>query len=396
MNFLNPLFAVILTVLAILLVRTTFIFVQDKSSPTHFETIDGLRGYLAFFVFLHHAAVWYSFCRTGLWVTLDSHLYTHLGQSSVGLFFMISSFLFYNKLLNRKFQKINWRSFFIGRFFRLTPLYLSVIISMFLLVAVLSDGALIDKPKYILYCLVRWVLFTIPGAPKINSIEADQIVAYVTWSLIYEWYFYFALPLISLSTGQRPSWALLVSLVGICLAWYGGFQLKFAASFFGGMVAAQLIRLPSFKLFAQTSSASALVLVCMASVLFFPGAYGIFPSMILSVAFCLIAGGANIFGLLIWKTSRRLGELAYSIYLAHGILLFSMINFIVGKKNIAMMSSIYYWICIAITVPFLLVISTITFRYIETPGISLGKKLEARWSRVHGMQSAQAEGPQNP
>ncbi|MBY9589867.1 acyltransferase family protein [Pseudomonas aeruginosa] len=69
---------------------------------SRFSTIDGLRGYLAFFVFLHHAAIWYYFLRSGAWQVPPSNLYTHFGQTSVSLFFMITGFLFTHKLLQSK------------------------------------------------------------------------------------------------------------------------------------------------------------------------------------------------------------------------------------------------------------------------------------------------------
>ena len=63
-------------------------------------SIDGMRGLLALFVFLHHACIWYFSLSTGQWKIPPSYFYTHLGQSSVALFFMITAFLFSNKLLD--------------------------------------------------------------------------------------------------------------------------------------------------------------------------------------------------------------------------------------------------------------------------------------------------------
>lgn len=69
-----------------------------------FASIDGLRGYLAFFVFLHHSAIWYFCLRTGQWKVPPSNLYTHFGQSSVAMFFMITGFLFSLKLIDRPME----------------------------------------------------------------------------------------------------------------------------------------------------------------------------------------------------------------------------------------------------------------------------------------------------
>ncbi len=255
------------------------------------------------------------------------------------MFFIITSFLFYDKLLSSHFKEFNWRSFFIGRFFRLTPLYVTVIIIMLFIVAVLSNEILHDKPRYIFFSSMRWFLFTIPGNPRINLVNAVYIVAGVTWSLPYEVCFYLTLPLIGLFTGQRPRWFLLIAGAGIYIAWSTGLQMQYVLTFASGIVAAHLIRMPRFVRFARSPSASLIVLLCFGAVLFFLNVYQLpqdayqpIPSLFLAAAFCLIAGGANLFGLLIAQTSRRLGELAYSIYLLHGILLFSMINFVIGKK----------------------------------------------------------------
>jgi hypothetical protein len=42
--------------------------------PRRFATLDGLRGYAAFLVFLHHTAIWYFFARTGTWALPPSRL----------------------------------------------------------------------------------------------------------------------------------------------------------------------------------------------------------------------------------------------------------------------------------------------------------------------------------
>jgi len=53
-----------------------------------------LRGYLAFCVFLHHASFYVEFAHAGEWIEPASRVYSHLGDSSVKLFFMITGFLF--------------------------------------------------------------------------------------------------------------------------------------------------------------------------------------------------------------------------------------------------------------------------------------------------------------
>jgi peptidoglycan/LPS O-acetylase OafA/YrhL len=60
-----------------------------------FSTLDGLRGYAAFLVYLNHSAAWYVFARTGIWAVPATRLFAHFGRSSVEIFFMITGFLFW-------------------------------------------------------------------------------------------------------------------------------------------------------------------------------------------------------------------------------------------------------------------------------------------------------------
>ena len=88
-----------------------------------FASIDGLRGYLAVFVFLSHACIWYFHVRSQHWSLPPSHLYTHFGQSSVSLFFMITGLLFYTKLLDSRTKGLDFGRLFVSRVMRLVPLY---------------------------------------------------------------------------------------------------------------------------------------------------------------------------------------------------------------------------------------------------------------------------------
>lgn len=385
MPFFSPFFALVLCIVAILAVRITFIWAPAKSEAGRFGTIDGLRGYLAFFVFLHHAAIWYGYCHTGVWIVPDSHLYTHLGQSSVALFFMITSFLFYDKLLSSGSRGFDWHGFFVGRFFRLTPLYIAVVLMVFVIVAILSNFVLVDTPQQLLVSAIQWLTFTVSGAPNINQIDTPRIVASVIWSLPYEWCFYFALPLLALSTRQRPPLLLLALSAAVLVgAWLYGMDMHLGLIFIGGMVAAVLVRVPQLHALAATRAASVVVLLCLGASLLYPTPYRLIPLALLTIVFCLIALGTNVFGLLSLRTSQRLGELAYSIYLLHGVLLYCVVNFLMGKNAVGALSSVGYWTLIAILIPVLLGLSAFTFHYIEQPGIDLGKKFRKRWARSHG------------
>src|ERR1700761_6804237 len=78
-------------------------------APKHrFAAIDGLRGYLAIFVFLHHSSIWYYFHSIHEWSHLPSSLFNHLGSTSVALFFMITAFLFFSRLIDARGSDFDW------------------------------------------------------------------------------------------------------------------------------------------------------------------------------------------------------------------------------------------------------------------------------------------------
>ena len=51
--------------------------IKIHSNNDRFISIDGLRGYLALGVFIHHAAVWYFYLKKGVWEPPPSNFYTH-------------------------------------------------------------------------------------------------------------------------------------------------------------------------------------------------------------------------------------------------------------------------------------------------------------------------------
>lgn len=384
MSLLNPFPAFLLIAVAILFIYMLSLWDRrDKSQAGRFASIDGLRGYLAFSVFIHHASIWFNYARFGTWEVPQSNLYTQLGESSVSLFFMITSFLFYNKLLDSRGRTFDWTAFFVGRFFRLTPLYLLAMCALFAIVGILSNGVLVDSTAYIFKCMLEWLTFTVVNNPDINHVQTRVIVAGVTWSLPYEWIFYFALPLLGLFAGHRVRLPLiLLGFAALSVGAMTHLALHMLFVFASGAIAAVAVRNDHFRNFAKTKSASIVVLMASVSMTAFPTAYGLPQLLPLTLAFCLIACGCSVFGCLTHQLSRRLGDLAYSIYLLHGIVLFVALHFIVGRALVAAISPFQYWMVIAALVPVLITCATLTFRYIEQPGINMTRIVLAKRKRA--------------
>ena len=383
MNPTNPLPALACLFAAI---ATAFLLMRRFGAPPtndRFAPIDGLRGYLAFFVFLHHSCIWYFFLHTGKWVVPPSALYTHFGQSSVALFFMITGFLFFSKLIAGRTRKIDWLHLYVSRLLRLVPLYLFTMLLLFVVVAVISHGALVDSPAALIKSAAKWIAFTIPGETDLNGVaNTSRIVAGVTWSLPYEWYFYFSLPLLALLVGvPSPIAAIGVCIVGAVALKMWPINVSLFEPFLGGILAAFAVRFEAIRTFARKPVASVLVVACVAATVFgLETAYSVKALVLLSIAFALIASGASLFGALTWSVSRFLGEQAYSLYLLHGIVLFTAFKFVAGLEPARAYSPFVYWSIIAGLTPILITFSCLTFRFIERPCMNQSKPV-SKWLR---------------
>ena len=102
--------------------------ISEKFDSTHRDSpLDGLRGVLATFVFAHHFYLMHRWSLQGEWAVADNfglhwmYFAQNLGAIPVSLFFMITGFLFLNKL---KQKEINWKNLYIARIRRIMPLYL--------------------------------------------------------------------------------------------------------------------------------------------------------------------------------------------------------------------------------------------------------------------------------
>ena len=382
-----PAFLALLTALS-----AVYLIVRSVGAPPvqgRFATIDGLRGYLAFFVFLHHSSIWYFYLHSGKWALPPSNLYTHFGQSSVMLFFMITGFLFFSKLINGKTNAVDFGKLFVSRVLRLVPLYFFALLLLFLIVAILSNGTLNQPYSELAKSIGSWLGFTILDAPSINGIDASMIVAGVTWSLPYEWFFYFSLPLLALTIRVIPPLPYLIFSIAsvVCFAFWKPHGSHLLA-FIGGIVAAILVRKDAFRAFAEKRIASFLILLLFAiTVIAFRSAYKIVPVLLLSAAFALIAGGNSLFRIFLSPISRTFGEMAYSMYLLHGIALFVTFTFVIGYDQAKLFSSMEHWLLIVALAPLLTLFCYFTFRYIEHPAMQCTNAVVA-WMRARRPASA--------
>ncbi len=349
-----------------------------KIPINRFENIDGLRGFLAICVFMHHSSIWYQYYEIGEWATPKSALYAQLGDSSVRFFFMITSFLFVHKILKVKTSPIHWLSFFTARFFRLAPLFYSTLAIIIFIVYLNSNFTILDSPIHTIKVIGQWTLFTIYDNPAINKYKLTNLInAGVTWSLTYEWLFYFTLPIISLSIVYVKSnlkYYILALIFIVLFLKFGIFSISIIYPFLGGAIAPILMHY-NFKIKNINNPLISIFIIAAIICIPFASKVSIILVLLCITIFTLIGMGNTVFGVLHNKTLRTMGEISYSTYLLHGIILFIGIQSTFGNTNLYKLDATYYYSFIFWLTPIVIFISFCGFTFIEKPCITFGKKL---------------------
>jgi len=379
----NPVFAAVAYLLAI---ATSIMFLRlvpkaalhlQHNGENRYGTIDGLRGYLAFGVFIHHAIITWFYLHTGVIDFPPSNFYSQLGQASVALFFMITGFLFWSRLLKQGRQH-DWLAFAVSRVFRLYPLYLPLMLIVFVTVFNLQDWELKDSPVELVGQVLGWLTF---DRPDINQYhQSGMLISNVTWTLAYEVFFYLALPLLGVVFIYRGPWLQVVlCLIGVyalyqVIGWEHSLKKHFLASFLGGIAAAYWVRRPNLVAWGQTHAATAVALLALIlAMTLFKRAFSLMPLLLLGMFFVVVASGNPLWGALRLHSIRWLGEISYSTYLLHGYVLWIMVQQLPHLMSFNPQNPAFYLLLMAVCSCLLIVIASLTFLYIEKPGIEAGK-----------------------
>lgn len=378
MNPLNPVFAIIIYFIALVTAYIINLNFRIINEIRRFETIDGIRGFLALGVFIHHSSIWYQYLQNKSWEATKSNFYNQLGELSVSFFFMITAFLFITKLLNAKKDKMNWSFFFISRFFRLVPMYLVSIFTLVIIVFIISNWEM----KVALIQLVReifcWITFTIPGSPLINDVSYTQIInAGVAWSLPYEWLFYFSLPIIFIliqKTNTSKIYIIISLLFILAFCKYKSISPNHIFSFICGSITPFLLRFSKEINLFKSHFFSLIILICLAIILFIPISNYYICNILAFIIFNLIVLGNSIFGILKNNLLKFLGDISYSTYLIHGIIIFVEMYFFYGIKTAANLSPVRFCVSIFVITPIVVLVSFLTYIFIEKPLMNYSKK----------------------
>ncbi|MBB3258022.1 peptidoglycan/LPS O-acetylase OafA/YrhL [Paraburkholderia bannensis] len=338
--------------------------INKEIASARFHALDGLRGFLAIGVVLHHIYINHHFYQTGTWELTTSRLSTFLGRGSVAMFFMITAFLFWGRLIESKggFDTIR---FFENRVRRIAPMYL-VSAGLVVVTALALTHFRLDVPLRDLFVqIASWLLFTFPGVPPINGFAPTPLINTVFWSLTYEWKFYLLLPLLGALT-IRWGTAMVAFGTCACIALFSSSQVEWY--FIAGCASAMALRISSVQRLCNGVVPAVVAICCTVTAIYWqPLIYSAGAAALLWVTFLIIAGGNTLFGLLANKAARLLGLLSYSIYLLHNWVLYlasRLLNHIVPIASLSHLSYISFG---ASVVGMTVLLASLTYRYIEFP-----------------------------
>lgn len=371
------------------------------------DTLDGLRGFLALSVFASHVIVHHEYLRTGVWKPSPSAFYNTAGLLGICLFFMITGFLFWNKLLKAG-GRPGWKALYIGRVFRLGPMYLVAVLTMIAIVAYRTGFEWRVPPSQAIASALGWLaLGIVPPPPTLNGYaDTGTILAGVTWTLFFEWLFYFSLPISAWFVRRGSHLAFTSGLVALCLltiaaaSWHGGFEpgvkprpvlflailAELALMLGAGMFVASLLHAGiGARLRWQRPLWSVVALLCLVALFatMIAGAPRIGLAQLFLLCplagafFFIVCSGNRLFGVLAWPASRRLSNLSYGIYLSQGLILVAVFA-IPGVGAYAASSGLAFCLVYLGCALLLCASALLSYRYVEEPGIRMGKRIAGR------------------
>ncbi|HWG57749.1 MAG TPA: acyltransferase [Candidatus Acidoferrales bacterium] len=356
-----------------------------------------MRGFAVLLVFfVHYDALYGVYLRVGSPLYEMSRFLGDIGNTGVDLFFVLSGYLIYGVVLRKKTP---YGKFMRRRFERIYPTFLAVLLVYLLLCAVIPSenkihGSFISAAAY----LAANILL-LPGIFHITPIVT------VAWSLSYEFFFYFSIPLVVWVTrmGTWPRWSRVIFFATL---WAAYLLYAFSAHhsevrllmFVAGILLyeamdsnwtkAKLSR--KGELLAITAFLAGLVFIFLYDaktdwLSFLPGAHagrtilpgvsgfqGPYKVVVLSITCLFLALYSFQFdgvlkAVFSWKPLRYLGNMSYSYYLIHGLALHAVAVVVARLTFSAKEGAIAYLIFLPIGFAFTWVVSTGLFLLIEKP-----------------------------
>jgi peptidoglycan/LPS O-acetylase OafA/YrhL len=365
--------------------------------------IEGLRGYLAFWVRLDHLLV-----AGGYSVQQLSGIFRIIRQGwfAVDLFIIISGFVIFNLLDN---QKEKYFPFITRRFFRLWPLFILLFTLTIPLSNIYLDNVLVmeqihtDKfsdhdtiTKKILSWKDHMWIHIFLHVPMLHGAIPDNLVPYApsaflgpAWSISLEWQFYLLAPFFFAFLLKCPSKnGLILSFLSVILfmskkyipeVQHGAFLPIHIEFFYTGVCSYFLFKFcqnKSFNFPIATLLSILLWVVFHSNANVIPFSLWIcFLGLIIDQRYYHQCGYWKIFSYMFTnRLSQYLGKLSYSIYLSH-FLVIIVLQSLLLKVSPDLSRLQHVLLLSTLTCLITVIISHILFHFIECPAMKLGAKI---------------------
>ncbi|MBO8066377.1 acyltransferase [Morganella morganii] len=294
---------------------------QSKNNSNRNLKIDGLRGVLAVSVFFHHTVISYYWIKNGTWEPIDNIAIMNLGSVSVSLFFMITGYLFYKIAIKNKSP--SWRTIYLSRVFRIYPVYIIAVALIFLIYFIKYGG--LNVFELIKLCM-NWLLFQ---GVDIGDFEAKRVIAGVQWTLVYEFVFYISLPFLTFIYWRKFTISNIISasisafFVMTYVLYYDVQPEKFILFLFGFLA----YEFKNSKLIIPPATGDGIInfmlVVIISIIIFYTEPYSMLQSILTGFIFIFIcSNNRTVMNFMNRRELLLLGEISYSIYLTHGIVIF--------------------------------------------------------------------------
>ncbi len=351
--------------------------------------LDGLRFFAFLLVFLHHHPLLSE-------IPYVSYLHTR-GWIGVDLFFCLSAFLF-TKLLIAEYQKTNtisFKKFYIRRLFRIWPVYF--VFTLFCILLFLNNSNITDT---IFTRIIGLFTFTDNIMTALDGYNPIPFVPHL-WTIAYEEQFYILTPLIILLlirlTPQKRKVVLLAVFVIFCLirAYLIAKQVPHPAvwvlpfTHFEAITLGIVIGFGGMDFIIKKLNTFFILLLCIVAFIalcILPNITNISHTLFFNY---LLIGIATSFSLLAVLKSTSLKKICASkicVYLgkrSYGLYLYHLLGNWIGWQtatffNIENHTQLFSFVC---SFFFTVLISIISYQFLETPFLRWKKRFEVISSR---------------
>jgi peptidoglycan/LPS O-acetylase OafA/YrhL len=361
----------------------------------HIVELQSLRGIAAAAVMLGHAFNYYA---TPEWFHSLALLCN--GRAAVVVFFVLSGYVLTRALRGRALDRTAVRRFYVQRLFRIYPAIwaASLLALAYLLllhwripVANVGDGVRSQfrpdrmGPLYIIASFAGMLAFLLPQL----------------WSIFVEIVGSAAMPAIAVLTRRGGAWTL--GLLGAALlASYaiGQHTYYYVGLYFMDFVVGAALVAPGRLIGGMLARAPARLLVAagmvaLALTQYLPGSYydpsaHLVETALAAGVIALLVHGRQRVALLAARPLVFLGDISYSVYLLHYVVLCTLAKAF-AAAGLALPPIPAAGLLAAATVLVTLPLAALSFRWIEQPGVQAGKAVLARWPGRTG-RVAQAGG----